>query len=87
VIVYTLKVSNPEGYRVETPVFESKKKASDFVGELAHVGFFDDETDSPRVVELGDGFVVAVDDTVDGGVNYVDAQVVGALVQKWEVKQ
>lgn len=85
--MYVVELPNPEGYRVETPVFESKKKASDFVGELIHVDFFDGETDSPRVVELNkDEFVVAIDD-IEGGFDYVDAQVVGAFVQKWEVKQ
>jgi len=71
-----LKVYNPDGFPEETPIFTTLEKAQNFVVELKRIGFFDDETDTPKVLKLDDGFAVAVVDKIDGGTNYIPAAVV-----------
>ena len=69
------RVANHEGFIVETPIFTTRDKAQNFLVELKRIGFFDDEYDDPKIVELENGFAVVVVDKLDGGHNFVDATV------------
>ena len=71
------RVANHEGFQVETPIFPTRDKAQNCLVELKRIGFFDDEYDDPKVVQLVQhkGFAVVVVDKLDGGHNFVDATV------------
>jgi len=69
-----LRVVNQEGLPVETPVFATRNKAQNFFVDLKRSGFFDDEYDDPKIVELDNGFAVVVVDKIDGKHSFVDVR-------------